>query len=165
MQQINIYLIEYGWLLTVGRMLVGLVLVFMACKDIREHKVSVIALIVCGLIAGIESGIAVVTGDPGTWKSYLAGLVIGLLFIVISKATREGLGYGDSWLLCILGGYLGIWNMLELLVMTWMLTAVAAGIILVRAQFKKRTSLPMVPFITIGYMTVWLTEIMTVTNA
>ena len=30
--------------------------------------------------------------------------------------------------MCILGGYLGIWNMLELLVMTWMLTAVVAGL-------------------------------------
>ena len=165
MQQINIYLMEYGWLLTVGRMLVCLVLVFMACKDIREHKVSVIALVVCGFITGIESGIAVLGGGSGAWKSYLAGLVIGALFIGISKATREGLGYGDSWLICILGGYLGIWNMLELLVMTWMLTAVAAGIMLVRSRFKKRTSLPMVPFITIGYIAVWLTEIMTVTNA
>ena len=165
MQQINIYLMEYGWLLIVGRMLVCLVLVFMAYKDIREHKVSVVALIVCGLIAGIESGIAVITGVSGTWKSYLAGLVIGSLFIGISKATREGLGYGDSWLLCILGGYLGIWHMLELLVMTWLLTAMAAGIILMRSHFRKRTSLPMIPFITIGYMTVCLTEIMTATNA
>lgn len=95
----------------------------------------------------------------------LAGLVIGSLFIVISKATREGLGYGDSWLMCILGGYLGIWNMLELLVMTWMLTAVVAGIILARSRFKKRTSIPLVPLITVGYIAVWLTEIMMATNA
>ena len=145
-------------------MMVCLVLVFMTYKDIREHKVSVSALIVCGLITGIMSGVAVVTGAYGAWKSYLAGLVIGALFIGISKVTREGLGYGDSWLMCILGGYLGIWNMLELLVMTWLLVAVVAGIILARSRFKKRTSLPMVPFITIGYMIVWLAEIMTVTN-
>ena len=99
MQQINIYLMEYGWFQVIGRMMVCLALVFMAYKDVREHKVSVIALIGCGLITGIESGIAVVTGDSGAWKSYLAGLVIGSLFIVISKATREGLGYGDSWLM------------------------------------------------------------------
>ena len=106
-----------------------------------------------------------VTGGSGAWKSYLAGLVIGSLFIVISKATREGLGYGESWLMCILGGYLGIWNMLELLVMTWMLTAVVAGIILARSRFKKRTSIPLVPLITVGYIAVWLTEIMVAANA
>ena len=165
MQQINIYLMDCGWCQIVGRMMVCLALVFMAYKDIREHKVSVIALIVCGLITGIESGIAVVTGGSGAWKLYLAGLVIGSLFIVISKATREGLGYGDSWLMCILGGYLGIRSMLELLVMTWMLTAVAAGIILARSRFKKRTSMPLVPFIAVGYIAVWLTEIMMATNA
>ena len=132
MQQINIYLMEYGWFQVIGRMMVCLALVFMAYKDVREHKVS---------------------------------LVIGSLFIVISKATREGLGYGDSWLMCILGGYLGIWNMLELLVMTWMLTAVVAGIILARSRFKKRTSIPLVPLITVGYIAVWLTEIMMAANA
>ena len=62
MQQINIYLMEYGWFQVIGRMMVCLALVFMAYKDVREHKVSVIALIGCGLITGIESGIAVVTG-------------------------------------------------------------------------------------------------------
>ena len=165
MQQINIYLMEYGWFQVIGRMMVCLALVFMAYKDVREHKVSVIALIGCALITGIESGIAMVTGGSGAWKSYLAGLVIGSLFIVISKATREGLGYGDSWLMCILGGYLGIWNMLELLVMTWMLTAVVAGIILARSRFKKRTSIPLVPLITVGYIAVWLTEIMVAANA
>lgn len=165
MQQINIYLMECGWFQVVGRMMVCLALVFMAYKDMREHKVAVIALIVCGLITGIESGIAVVTGGSGAWKSYLAGLVIGSLFIVISKATREGLGYGDSWLMCILGGYLGIWSMLELLVVTWMLTAVVAGIILARSRFKKRTSMPLVPLITVGYIAVWLSEIMMATNA
>ena len=76
MQQINIYLMECGWFQVVGRMMVCLALVFMAYKDMREHKVAVIALIVCGLITGIESSIAVDTGGSGAWKSYLAGLVI-----------------------------------------------------------------------------------------
>ena len=57
MQQINIYLMEYGWFQVIGRMMVCLALVFMAYKDVREHKVSVIALIGCALITGIESGI------------------------------------------------------------------------------------------------------------
>ncbi len=55
--------------------------------------------------------------------------------------------------------------MLELLVMTWMLTAVVAGIILARSRFKKRTSIPLVPLITVRYIAVWLTEIMMAANA
>lgn len=39
MQQINIYLMEYGWFQVIGRMMVCLALVFMAYKDVREHKV------------------------------------------------------------------------------------------------------------------------------
>ena len=101
--------------------------------------------------------------EDSATKSFIRPFVAPAV-IVISKATREGLGYGDSWLMCILGGYLGIWNMLELLVMTWMLTAVVAGIILARSRFKKRTSIPLVPLITVGYIAVWLTEIM-VANA
>lgn len=165
MQQINIYLTEYGWLLAMGRMMMCLILVFMAYKDIREHKVSVIMLALCSIIAGIASSVVMITETSEIWKSHLAGLIIGLIFVGISKVTREGLGYGDSLLLCVLGLYLGIWSLLELLITTWMLTAVAAGIMLARSRFKKRASLPMIPFIAVGYITVWLAEIMTITNA
>lgn len=165
MQQINIYLTECNIFLILGRIVVCLLLVIMAFKDIREHKVSVSMLVLCGIIVGIVNGIAWFTGTLAIWKIHLAGFVIGLFFIGISKVTREGLGYGDSWLLCILGGYLGIWSMLEMLVMAWMLIALAAGIMLVRSGFRKKDSLPMVPFITVGYITVWLTEIMTIINA
>lgn len=165
MQQINLYLEEYGWLLAVGRLMMCLLLMFMACKDIREHKVSVIMLVLCGIIAGIASSVVMITETSEIWKSHLAGLIIGLIFVGISKVTRESLGYGDSLLLCVLGLYLGIWSLLELLITTWMLTAVAAGIMLARSRFKKRALLPMIPFIAVGYITVWLAEIMTITNA
>ena len=165
MQQINIYLTEYDAFFILGRIAVCVLLVLMAFKDIREHKVSVSMLVLCGIITGIVSGLAWFAGILTIWKLHLAGFMIGLLFVGISKVTREGLGYGDSLLLCVLGGYLGIWSLLELLVITWMFTAIAAGIMLVRTRFKKKTLLPMVPFIAIGYMSVWLSEIMTITNA
>ncbi len=165
MQQINIYLTECGWLLTASRIMICLLLVLMAYKDIREHKVSVVMLVLCGTISVITSSIVMITEPNGIWKSHLAGMMIGLIFIGISKVTREGLGYGDSLLLCVLGLYLGIWSLLGLLITTWMLTAVAAGIMLVRSRFKKQTLLPMIPFVAVGYITVWLAEIMTITNA
>ena len=154
-----------GWLLVVSRIVTGLLLALMAYKDIREHKVSVSMLMFCSVISGITCANVMIMGTSGVWKLHLAGFLIGLCFIGISKVTREGLGYGDSLLLCVLGAYLGIWSMLELLVITWVLTAIAAGVVLVRTRFKRRTSLPMIPFIAAGYMSIWLAEIMTITNA
>lgn len=165
MQQINIYMTTCDWLLVVSRIVTGLLLALMSYKDIREHKVSVSMLMLCGIISGITCANVMIMETSEVWKLHLVGFLIGLCFIGISKVTREGLGYGDSWLLCVLGTYLGIWSMLELLVITWVLTAIAAGAVLVRNRFKRRTSLPMIPFIAVGYMSVWLTEIMTITNA
>lgn len=165
MQQINIYMTTCGWLLVVSRIVTGLLLALMSYKDMRKHKVSVSMLMLCSIISGITCASVMIMGPSGVWKLHLVGFMIGLCFIGISKVTREGLGYGDSWLLCILGAYLGIWSLLELLVITWGLTAIAAGIMVVRTRFKRKTSLPVIPFITVGYMSVWLAEIMTITNA
>lgn len=88
----------------------------------------------------------------------LGGLLIGLLFLAVSRMTREGLGYGDSWLLCILGLYLGAGELLELLAVAWAGVAVAAMIVLCAKKYKRGISLPMVPFIAAGYMAAWVSE-------
>ena len=40
---------------------------------------------------------------------------MGVLFLGFSWATRERMGYGDSWAILILGIFLGLWGLLEVL--------------------------------------------------
>lgn len=88
----------------------------------------------------------------------LAGLGIGIGFLLISRISGEALGYGDSWIICILGLYLGIWKLLEVLAVTWVILAAAAGICLIFKRWKRKTALPMIPFLAAGYIAVCVSE-------
>lgn len=163
MQQINLY-IEADRIMAVGRLTELLLLVVMSVKDIREHKVSVAMLGLSGTLAGILILLEVMMKGGLAWRAHVVGLIIGMLFLGMSWITREALGYGDSCLLCILGLYLGGWTMLGLLIMTWLYTAVLAGIALVRKRFRKKTVIPMIPCILAGYVTVCLEEVISFTK-
>lgn len=164
MQQINQY-IEADSMMAVGRLIGMVLLVVMSVKDIREHKVSVAMLGLSGTLAGMSILLELIMKGSLAWQSHIAGLIMGMLFLGMSWLTREALGYGDSCLLCILGIYLGGWTMLEVLIMTWLYTAVLAGISLVRKRFRKKTVIPMVPCILAGYVTVCLEEAISFTKA
>ena len=43
------------------------------------------------------------------------GAAVGAGFLLLSKVTGEGIGYGDSWGILVLGLYLGLWKLLEVL--------------------------------------------------
>lgn len=107
----------------------------------------------------LAAGYCLLFGRDHIWLSF-GGLLIGLVFVAVSKVTGEKLGYGDSWLLCILGIYLGTWNLLEILLTAWMAAALAAIAVLVLHRCRRGTVLPMVPFIAAGYIAVWMSEIM-----
>lgn len=89
----------------------------------------------------------------------LGGAGIGCFFLFMSQATREGIGYGDSWGILVLGLYMGMWNLLGVLMGALTLLLLAAMILLVTGHFKKNASLPFYPFLTGGYVLVLLTGV------
>lgn len=155
MQQIENY-IEGNGLIAVSRMICLGILVSLAVMDLRYRRISSSMLITGSILA---AGYSLLFDRAHIWLSF-GGLMIGLLFVAVSKVTGEKLGYGDSWLLCILGIYLGTWNLLELLMVAWMAAALTAAAVLVLRRYRRGTVLPMVPFIAAGYLAVWVSEIM-----
>ena len=61
--------------------------------------------------------------------------------------------------LCILGTYLGIWKLLELMAIAWIAVALAAVAVLALHKCRRGAALPMVPFITAGYIVMWVGEL------
>ena len=61
------------------------------------------------------------------WYLWLPGLATGLLFLLCSKITEEGIGYGDSWMILNLGLFLGIWRLLISLGIAFSAAAAAAS--------------------------------------
>lgn len=154
MQQIENYMVGNP-LLVCSRLLAMAALTAMTVKDIRSHKISSRMLVLFALGAAIFG----TTCPDSAWQLQFGGMLVGALFLLISRVTRECMGYGDSWLITALGIYLGLWKLLEVLLLAWLLTAVAAGIALVRTKFRKGTAIPMVPFITAAYAAVWIMEV------
>ena len=85
---------------------------------------------------------------------WLSGAAVGIVFLIVSKTTGEALGYGDGVLIGILGIYLGLWELMCLLMTAFFLTALYAAVILMRCKFRRKTSFPFVPFLGTAYMIV-----------
>ena len=81
----------------------------------------------------------------------ITGSGVGLMFLLASRVTGESFGYGDSLLILIMGGFLGFWDILSVLMAAFLLAAVFSGIMLVRKRFSRKTAFPFVPFLMIAY--------------
>ena len=82
----------------------------------------------------------------------LGGILAGAVFLLISKVTDEEVGYGDSWGILVLGTYMGIWRLLEVLSIAFLLLGAAAGAVLCTKRMSRKCALPFFPFLAGGYI-------------
>lgn len=82
----------------------------------------------------------------------LGGAAVGVLFLGFSWATRERMGYGDSWAILILGIFLGLWGLLEVLAAAFFFLAAVSVIFLARKKMSRRFAVSLYPFLTAGYL-------------
>lgn len=111
----------------------------------RRLPVSILAL---GIL--YACGFQIITGNVSAVQS-LAGAGVGICFLGISKVTEEAFGYGDSLLILMLGICLGLWNLMFLLINAFLLSAVISVIALLARKFHRKTQIPFVPFLAMGY--------------
>ncbi len=69
--------------------------------------------------------------------------------------TGETLGMGDSYLITILGGVVGVWNLLYILAYAFLFSAAYSAILLATKKFKRNIQIPFVPFLTAAYI-LWI---------
>ncbi|MCI9441687.1 MAG: hypothetical protein HFH15_10740 [Ruminococcus sp.] len=84
----------------------------------------------------------------------LAGAAVGMAFLGISKVTGEAFGYGDSIVILILGLSLGLWNLLALLMLSFLLAAGCSTVLLAKFNFQRKTTFPFIPFLVASYVLV-----------
>lgn len=126
----------------------------LAVVDVRRQRIPVSYLII--LAAG--SILKQCTGRPEDVWLILGGAGIGCIFLILSKVTEEGLGYGDSLGILILGIGLGTWKLLEVLMATFLLLFVWSMIIWCIRK-KKNQRIPFYPFLVSGYFLVFFAGI------
>lgn len=108
------------------------------------------------LAAGGAAAVWYCAAKQGTMGiSMVAGAAVGILFIVVSRATREAFGYGDSLLILVLGIYLGFRDLMAVLLTAFLLSATFAIVLLAGKRFKKNTGYPFIPFLLASYF-IWM---------
>ena len=114
--------------------------------DIRYQKVEkrvagIYALLVlAGRITEGINGMAIL----------FAGLVPGIFFLFVSFVTRQGIGYGDSILILILGASVGLQREMKILLAAFGISGIWAGVLLYRKRGNMKQEFPFVPFLLIG---------------
>lgn len=125
----------------------GVYLCILAAIDIRFRKLPIWML-----LAGVGGAMIyqIVWSELPIVLS-VAGGAAGIVFLLSSKVTEEALGFGDGILIVALGIYIGFWNILGLLTISFILAAGFAMVVLVLKKFHRKTGFPFVPFLCIGY--------------
>lgn len=121
-------------------------------QDIISRTVSV-WLLISGIIAAVFYQFLVC--EEALFLC-AAGAVIGIAFIGVSKVTKEGIGYGDSILILVLGIYLGLWDLLYMLMIAFSLSAIFSTIILAASHYNRKKTFPFIPFLAVGDLILFL---------
>ena len=110
----------------------------LAGMDVRKRQIS---LVLTGVLflAGIGWQILV---EQTSWLEWLLSLLPGAGFLTLSYISREQVGYGDGLLLLTFG----------VLTLGLILCSVLCGVLLMRKKIRKQDSIPLVPFLLLGFV-------------
>lgn len=76
---------------------------------------------------------------------------MGTVFLLVSRWTKEAVGYADSWLIFILGLGLGIRKLLIVLSVAFFCSGILAAVLLFQKQ-KRKKEIAFIPFLLVGYL-------------
>ena len=117
-------------------------------RDYREKQIPLTLL----LVMSVATVLLAIFYPKESLGTHIGGAALGILFFFVSRFTQEAIGYGDSWLILILGVHLGLSLTLQVLLLASFLAGVCSLFFLIKSQWNKRISIPFVPFIVLGYL-------------
>ena len=129
------------------------ILLLCSVEDGKQKTVTLWKIGFYGIfVMGTFIGEVLFQGENIYEKSVFAlmGSIPGILFFIISKASEEAIGYGDCWIILLMGLSVGIWNTLGILSMALFGAFLWAVFIFVRNRGRKDREIPFLPFLTMG---------------
>ena len=132
----------------VSKWILMIFLVIVSIEDARKRRIP--ALWLWSACLGVVI-YRILVPNLNIWM-IAGGIAAGIFFLVISRITEEGLGYGDSIGILILGIYLGFWNLMSVLSIAFLLLFCVTVPVLWRKKMSGKVRFPFFPFLTAGYM-------------
>lgn len=117
------------------------------CDGIRKE--IPLAVVWTGIIAAVLLRICGVLGD-GTWISGMLSVLPGTAFWLLSFITREKVGYGDGWLLIMIGLFVGLQSCILILMVGLISESVVILVLLAVKRIAGDREIPFAPFLLFG---------------
>lgn len=145
---------------TVRYVSVALMLIFSTVIDYKTHKIpnwlvlsffiEGTVLLVVEIILNSDDFLAVIVRCA-------AGLLFCLvLFYILSRLTKDGIGMGDIKLISVIGWIIGLSSALISILFSLICCSVVTAFLLATKRKKKTDSIPFSPFILAGYLAMFL---------
>lgn len=90
-----------------------------------------------------------IMGEVGVTGALLS-LIPGMGFLLLSFLTREKVGYGDGWVLLMIGLFSGFFQCFLILLIGLFLESLVAVILLVLKKIQRDKEIPFSPFLLLG---------------
>lgn len=123
-------------------------LAYLGAASLTDLCMRRIPLFLTGVFGGVGMLLLLYHGD---WVAYGPGLLVGGLFLGLAFVTREAVGRGDALVILGLGAFLDWQQLMGTLFLALMACAPVALVLLVVFRKDRRTELPFVPFLLLGY--------------
>lgn len=127
-----------------------------SAMDLRKREIPAVFLggfAAAGILMQLWTMLA--EKEMGGCAGWMAGGVAGILLMGIAKVTDQAIGYGDAWTAAVLGVWLGILPMMEIVFLGLFLAAgYSAWLFLVKRAGRKHR-IAFLPFLMAGYL-VWI---------
>ncbi|MCH5259932.1 MAG: prepilin peptidase [Lachnospiraceae bacterium] len=102
-----------------------------------------------GIITAIVLHAQGVMGDE-SWSDTGMAVLPGMLFWMLSFITREKVGYGDGWMLVMIGLFTGLWKCFLILLVGLVSESLVVLVLLTIRRVSKDCQIPFAPFLLFG---------------
>lgn len=92
-------------------------------------------------------GIILLALKMTTVEMFVSGLLMGILFIVISYLTKGSIGMGDGYIICVIGCLAGGYRTIVIVTAAMFISAIVAIVLMVIFKWGRKRTIPFVPFL------------------
>ena len=108
-----------------------------------------LAVVWLGMLTAICLRLTGIMGEEGVTAALLS-LIPGAGFFLLSFLTREKVGYGDGWVLLMIGLFSGFSRCFLILLIGLLLESMVAVVLLLLKKVKRDKEIPFSPFLRLG---------------
>ena len=119
-----------------------------AVCDGLEKKIP-LAVVWIGITAAIVLQIQGMSGER-SWLSIALSALPGAIFWMLSLITDERVGYGDGWMLIMIGLFMGLWRCFLILLVGLITESLVVLNLLAFRRVSRDRQIPFAPFLLFG---------------